>query len=103
MPRERIHQLNGDTGRGGFSPPCPGPFTAVNQRILAALSSVFQTPQASGIPTKAQNSAALASRPPLPMPNEPDGVEAELFAVAACSLATSSGLMCHFALTGLIR
>ena len=26
------------------------------------------------MPTNAQNSAALASRPPLPIPNEPDGV-----------------------------
>src|ERR1700722_100863 len=42
-----------------------------DQNILAALSSVLYTPQASGIPTKAQNSAALASRPPLSMPNEP--------------------------------
>src|SRR6267142_2520241 len=106
MPRERIYQLtedSGDSGHGGFSPPCPDPFTVVNQKILAALCSVIQTPHASGIPTKAQNSAAFASRPPNPMPNEPDGVEAELFAVAACSLATSSALMCHFELTGLIR
>lgn len=39
-----------------------------DQKILTALSSVFQTPQASGMPTKAQNSAALASSPPKPMP-----------------------------------
>jgi hypothetical protein len=39
-----------------------------DQKILTALSSVFQTPQASGIPTKAQNNAALPSSPPNPMP-----------------------------------
>jgi len=52
--------------------------------------------QASGMPTKAQNSAALASSPPLPMPNEPCCTAASLFALAACSLVTSSVLMCHF-------
>src|SRR5258708_37228176 len=44
-----------------------------DQKILIALTSVFHTPQASGIPTIAQNIRALASSPPLPMPNEPDG------------------------------
>src|SRR5258708_38369848 len=74
-----------------------------NQKILSALSSVFHTPQASGMPTNAQNSAALTSRPPVPMPNEPDCTPAALFALAACSLATSSALMFHFGSTGLIR
>src|SRR6266478_1999024 len=74
-----------------------------DQKILIALSSVFHTPQASGIPTKAQNSAALASSPPLPMPNEPCWIAASLFALADCSLATSSVLMCHLWSTGLIR
>src|SRR6187431_299664 len=66
------------------------------QSILTALSSVFHTPQASGMPTKAQNSAALASSPPNPMPYEPDGPDAPALAVAACSLATSASLICHF-------
>src|SRR5437763_453251 len=74
-----------------------------DQKILAALSSVFQTPQASGTPTKAQNSTALMSNPPLPMPNEPCWTAASPFALAACSLATCPSLMCHFGLTGLIR
>src|SRR5258708_14858844 len=75
-----------------------------NQKILTALSSVFHTPQASGTPTNAQNSAALTSSPPVPMPpNEPDCTPAALFALAACSLATSSALMFHFGSTGLIR
>src|SRR5690349_13115790 len=73
------------------------------QRILAALSSVFQTPQASGMPTNSQNSAACQSSPPLPMPNEPCAVIASRLAVAACSLATSSALMCHLGSTGLTR
>src|SRR6185312_10424590 len=64
------------------------------QSILTALSKVFHTPQASGMPTKAQNSAALASSPPNPMPYEPDGPEFPALAVAACSLATSASLMC---------
>jgi hypothetical protein len=61
------------------------------QKILAALSNVFHTPQASGIPTNSQSSAALASSPPLPMPNEPCWI-APLLALAACSLATSASL-----------
>src|SRR5207237_8042875 len=76
--------------------------TSDNQNILMALSSVFHTPQASGMPTKAQNSAALASKPPRSMPNEPVSTAA-LFALAACSLATSSALIFHLASTGLIR
>src|SRR3954467_2578363 len=43
-----------------------------NQKIRAAVFSVIQMPQHSGMPTKAQNNAACASKPPLPMPNEPD-------------------------------
>ena len=39
-----------------------------DQKILTALSSVFQTPQSRGTPTKAQNNAALASSPPNPIP-----------------------------------
>src|ERR1700686_4481383 len=74
-----------------------------DQKILIALSSVFHTPQASGMPTKAQNSAALASSPPRPMPNEPCWIAASLFALADCSLETSSVLMCHLWSTGLIR
>jgi hypothetical protein len=50
---------------------------------LAALTRVIHTPQASGIPTKAQNTAAFASSPPNPIPCEP--VEMALFALAACS------------------
>src|SRR6478672_2077347 len=73
------------------------------QKILAALSNVFHTPQASGIPTNNQNSAALASSPPLPMPNERCWIAAPLLALAACSLATSASLMCHLGLTSLIR
>src|ERR1700687_909923 len=101
MPRERIYQLSEDSGHGGFSPPCPDPFTVVNQKILAALCSVIQTPHASGMPTKAQNSAAFASSPPSPMPYEPDCTPAALFALAACNFATSSALMCHLWSTGL--
>src|SRR5258708_36781922 len=74
-----------------------------NQKIFAALSSVFHTPQASGTPTNAQNSAALTSRPPVPMPNEPDCTAAALFALAACSFVPSAALMFHFGSTGLIR
>jgi hypothetical protein len=33
------------------------------QKILAALTSVFHTPQPSGMPTKAQNTAACGARP----------------------------------------
>ena len=55
------------------------------------------------MPTKAQNSAALASMPPLPMPNEPFWIAASLLALAAWSLASSSGLMFHLESTGLIR
>src|SRR6266702_3064345 len=73
------------------------------QKILSALSSVFQTPQASGMPTKAQNSAALPSSPPLPMPNEPCWIDASLLALAAWSPATSFSLIFHFGSTGLIR
>src|SRR5689334_14794183 len=51
------------------------------QKILTALTSVVHTPQASGIPTNSQNKAALASRPPKPIPCEP--VEAADLALAA--------------------
>src|SRR3954447_12954517 len=74
-----------------------------DQMILIALSRVFHTPQASGTPTKTQNSAALASSPPLPMPNEPWCTPASLLALAACNLVTSSGLMFHLGSTGLMR
>src|SRR3954447_5105523 len=94
-------RLNGKTMRRGIAKPHPA---ATNgQRILTALSSVFQTPQARGTPTKAQNIAALASSPPNPMPYEHDEPALPALAVAACSLATSASLMCHFASTGLIR
>src|SRR5262249_16446185 len=76
---------------------------AVHQRILAALSNVFQTPHASGMPTKSKNSAACQSSPPLPMPNEPCCVAASRLAVAAWSFATSSALMYHLGSTGLTR
>ena len=56
--------------------------------------SVIQTPHASGMPTKAQNAAAFASRPPLPIPNEPCGIATSFLARAACNLATSSELIC---------
>src|SRR6266481_8900514 len=55
--------------------------------IFAALSKVFHTPQASGMPTKAQNKAALTSSPPLPIPNEPYCTAEALFALAAWSFA----------------
>src|SRR5215468_1009399 len=74
-----------------------------DQKILTALSKVFQTPQASGMPTNSQNNAAFASSPPLPMPNDPCWIAASLLALAACSLATSASLMCHLGSTGLIR
>jgi hypothetical protein len=48
-------------GRGGDAP-------ASRQKILRALDSVIHTPQAIGRPTKAQKTAAEASRPPLSMP-----------------------------------
>src|SRR5262249_28761076 len=70
-------------------------------RIFAADCSVIHTPHAKGIPTNSQNAAARQSRPPLPMPNEPDVMAPA--AVAACSLATSSALMYHFGFTGLTR
>src|SRR5215475_203040 len=73
-----------------------------DQKILTALSKVFQTPQASGMPTNSQNNAAFASSPPLPMPNDPCWIAASLLALAACSLATSASLMCHLESTGLI-
>src|SRR4051812_40309283 len=72
-----------------------------DQKIRSAFFSVIHTPQASGMPTKAQNTAALASKPPRPMPNEPDGVANAVRALAACSLATSSWLMYHLGSTGL--
>src|ERR1700733_4807707 len=78
------------------------PAAMTDQKIWAALCSVIQTPHARGMPTKAQNKAALASKPPLPMPNDPDGDAPEELA-PACSLATSASLMCHFGSTGLIR
>src|SRR6516164_7330400 len=74
-----------------------------DQKIFAALSSVCQTPHPSGTPTNSQNRAALRSRPPLPMPNEPCWTAAALLALAAWSFATSASLIYHFELTGLIR
>src|SRR5262245_66252617 len=71
-----------------------------DQKILMAFFRVIHTPQARGMATKAQNSRALASRPPLPMPYEPPGVAKALLALAACNFATSSADMCHLALTG---
>src|SRR6516164_1234358 len=58
-----------------------------DQKIFAALSSVCQTPHPSGTPTNSQNRAALRSRPPLPMPNEPCWIAAALLALAAFGLA----------------
>src|SRR5260370_28729462 len=84
-----ISCLNGKAetaGRDCYRPTA----TSGDQKIFIALSSVFHTPHASGMPTKAQNSAALTSRPPLPMTNEPECTAAELFALAACTVATSS-------------
>src|SRR5471032_27703 len=91
-------------GHDGCCRHAPKSFIDVeDQKILTTLSRVLYTPQASGMPTKAQNSAALASSPPLPMPNEPCWIAASLFALADCSLETSSVLMCHLWSTGLIR
>src|SRR5580704_12668185 len=92
------------TGARQLSPSCPQVYSfAYDQRILAALCSVSQTPHARGMPTKAQNSAALASRPPLPMPYDPDADGPDALAAPACSFATSASLMYHFGSTGLIR
>ena len=55
------------------------------------------------MPTKAQNSAARASRPPVPIPNEPDGVANAAPAAFACNAATSSGFMNHLSDSGLTR
>src|SRR5215471_8539763 len=77
----------------------PSPRTC-RQKILAAFTSVFQTPQASGIPTKAQNSTACRSSPPLPMPKDPD-VAAPAALCLACNAATSSGFMNHLSASGL--
>ena len=52
------------------------------------------------MPTNAQKTAAFQSKPPLPMPNEPDAVPAVLLAQI---FATSSSLMYHFEFTGLTR
>src|SRR5271169_3627347 len=118
MERACEKQHGGETNAGArhgkFPSKCRGAKTAgrklpsrgqviSDQKILAALSSVFHTPQASGMPTKAQNSAALTSKPPLPMPNEPYCTAAALFALAAWSFATSASLMCHLGSTGLTR
>ncbi len=61
----------------------PQSITQGDQKILTALSKVFQTPHNNGIPTKSQNRPALASRPPLPMPNEPCWIPASVLAVSA--------------------
>jgi hypothetical protein len=45
-----------------------------DQKKIAAFFSVIQTPQHSGMPTKAQKIPTCASSPPLPMPNEPVAV-----------------------------
>src|SRR5690242_2645766 len=80
-PRE-IFLDEQQTPRDAFYVARPANITR-RQRILAALSNVFHTPQASGTPTNSQNSAALASSPPLPMPNEPCWTAASLLALAA--------------------
>src|SRR5262245_767064 len=77
-------------------PTCP-----IDQKILAALTSVFHTPQPSGTPTNAQNATACRSSPPLPIPCQPATMAVAF--LSACSLATSSWLMNHFELTGLTR
>src|ERR1700737_4910391 len=106
VPPGLIHWVDSEasvTGHVAYPPPVPPGLLRCYLKIAAALCSVIQTPQASGMPTKAQNNAALASRPPLPMPNEPACTPAALFALAACSFATSSALIFHFGSTGLIR
>src|SRR5882757_2081818 len=97
-----VVELNGKT-KGVTGRTSPSRDAMNGQKILAALCSVIQTPHARGMPTKAQNSAALASSPPNPMPNDPDGPDELALAVAACSFATSASLMCHLWSTGLIR
>jgi hypothetical protein len=66
----------------------------------SAFSTVFQIPQARGMPTKSQNTQALASSPPVPMPKEPEVVAAFFSCSLARSRATSSSVICHFGLTG---
>ena len=51
--------------------------------IATVAFSVVHTPQARGMPTKAQNTAACQSSPPLPMPKDPDGMSVALLALAA--------------------
>src|SRR3954453_16061248 len=88
---------------GAAEQAAPFESSSLDQKILTALSNVFQTPQASGTPTKAQNSAALTSKPPLPMPNEPCWTADSFLARVAWYFATSSALMFHLSSTGLIR
>jgi len=61
---------------------------AARQKIFIAFTSVCHTPQASGTPTKAQNSTAVASSPPLPMPNDP----AAIVPAAPCSSCSAATL-----------
>ena len=64
--RQGLVPVSGDANRGRTPRCSAGRRDAI--RNLIAFCSVIQTPQASGMPTKAQNAAAPASRPPLPMP-----------------------------------
>src|SRR5438105_427997 len=94
--RTRIDVLRPPAQRRGMRPALsPRRLAMFDQKILAALWSVIQTPHARGMPTKAQNNAAFASSPPNPMPCDPEDANAPELAVAACSLATSASLICH--------
>ena len=80
-PRIKVEMYGFENGAAGSMPMPPADslvtwrpsrrIAAIAQKILAALTSVFQMPQPSGMPTKHQNSAAWTSKPPLPMPNDP--------------------------------
>ena len=79
----------------------PAPGHGPDQKILTALCIVIQTPHASGTPTKAQNSAAWRSSPPLPMPKEPDGAAAAAVRARRLQFGDRFGFICHLASTGL--
>ncbi len=74
------------TGNEMKKGPVRGPFPDSRRRHylkrMAACCSVIHTPQRIGMPTADQASAALASSPPWPMPNEPDGPAALFFVLA---------------------
>src|SRR5882757_2105385 len=59
FPWGQFVELDGKTKGAAGRIVRPAGHAMFDQNILPALSSVFHTPQASGMPTKAQNSAAL--------------------------------------------